>query len=105
MLVNHENGSVNIVVTQNIVGHVAVEAVVDKQLDLVLAGQLGVALANQKWALGHVTRFRAVIGPHLLELQLEDAGDDEWEAADEAARHYPLQGRRQDPALAWPDSR
>ena len=34
--------------TQNIVGHVAVEAVVDKQLDLVLAGQLGVALANQK---------------------------------------------------------
>ena len=44
----NENGSVNIVVTQNIVGHVAVEAVVDKQLDLVLAGQLGVALANQK---------------------------------------------------------
>ena len=34
--------------TKNIVGHVAVEAVVDKQLDLVLAGQLGVALANQR---------------------------------------------------------
>ena len=48
MLVYHENGSVNIVVTQNIVGHVTVEAVVDKQLDLVLAGQLGVALANQR---------------------------------------------------------
>ena len=48
MLVYHENWSVNIVVTQNIVGHVTVEAVVDKQLDLVLAGQLGVALANQR---------------------------------------------------------
>ena len=48
MLVYHENESVRIVVTQNIVGHVAVEAVVDKQLDLVLAGQLGVALANQR---------------------------------------------------------
>ena len=47
-----------------------------------------------------MTKCRAVIGPHLLELQLEDAGDDEGEAADEAARHYPLQGRRQDPALA-----
>ena len=34
--------------TQNIVGYVTVEAVVDKQLDLVLAGQLGVALANQR---------------------------------------------------------
>ena len=44
----NENESVNIVVTQNIVGHVTVEAVVDKQLDLVLAGQLGVALANQR---------------------------------------------------------
>ena len=44
----NENESVRNVVTQNIVGHVTVEAVVDKQLDLVLAGQLGVALANQR---------------------------------------------------------
>ena len=44
----NENGSSNIAITQNIVGHVTVEAVVDKQLDLVLAGQLGVALANQR---------------------------------------------------------